>query len=35
MVLVAAFAGLRLGELQALTRERVNLLHAEINVVEQ
>ena len=35
MVLVAAFAGLRLGELQALTRQRVNLLHAEINVVEQ
>ncbi len=35
MVLVAAFAGLRLGELQALTRERVNLLHAEIRVTEQ
>ena len=33
---VAAFAGLRLGELQALTRERAaNLLHAEIRLVER
>lgn len=35
MVLLAAFAGLRLGELQALTRRRVDLLHGEIEVVEQ
>ena len=35
MVLLAAFGGLRLGELQALTRRRVNLLHGEVEVVEQ
>ena len=35
MVLLAAFGGFRLGELQALTRARVNLLHNEIEVVEQ
>lgn len=35
MVLLAAFGGLRLGELQALTRARVDLLHGEIEVVEQ
>lgn len=35
MVLLAAFGGFRLGELQALTRQRVNLLHNEIEVVEQ
>ncbi len=35
MVLTAAFLGLRLGELQALTRERVDLLHGRVKVVEQ
>jgi len=34
-VLLAAFGGLRLGEVQALTRRRVNLLHGEVEVVEQ
>ncbi|MCU1497831.1 MAG: putative prophage phiRv2 integrase [Acidimicrobiales bacterium] len=35
MVLVGAFAGLRLGEMQALRRDRVDLLHGHIKVVEQ
>ncbi len=35
MVLTATFTGLRLGELRALTRERVDLLHSRIKVVEQ
>ncbi len=35
MVLTAAFLGLRLGEMQALTRERVDLLHGRIKVIEQ
>jgi len=35
MVLVGAFVGLRLGEMLALTRERVDLLHGRIKVVEQ
>lgn len=35
MVLVAAFAGLRLGEMLALTRERIDLVHDRIKVVEQ
>ncbi len=35
MVLIAAFAGLRLGEMLALTRARVDLLHGTIKVVEQ
>ncbi len=35
LVLTATFTGLRLGELRALTRERVDLLHARIKVVEQ
>ena len=35
LVLLAAFCGLRLGELLALTRRRIDLLHAELRVVEQ
>ena len=35
MVLIGAFVGLRLGEMLALTRERVDLLHGRIKVVEQ
>lgn len=35
MVLVGAFAGLRLGEMLALTRERIDLEHGRIKVVEQ
>jgi len=35
MVLVGAFVGLRLGEMLALTGERVDLLHGRIKVVEQ
>jgi integrase len=35
IVLTAAFTGLRLGELRALTRERVDLLHSRLKVVEQ
>lgn len=35
MVLVGAFVGLRLGEMLALTRERVDLRHGRIKVVEQ
>lgn len=34
-VLLATFTGLRLGELQALTRRRLDLLHARVEVVEQ
>lgn len=35
MVLIGAFVGLRLGEMLALTRERVDLVHGRIKVVEQ
>jgi integrase len=35
MVLVGAFAGLRLGEMLALTRERVDLENSRVKVVEQ
>jgi integrase len=35
MVLIGAFAGLRLGEMLALTRERVDLDNGSIRVVEQ
>lgn len=35
MVLVGAFVGLRLGEMLALTRERIDLEHGRIKVVEQ
>jgi integrase len=35
MILLATFCGLRLGELLALRRECVNLLHRRIEVVEQ
>jgi hypothetical protein len=35
MVLVAALVGLRLGEMLALTRERIDLLHGRIKVVQQ
>jgi integrase len=35
LVLTAAFTGLRLGELRALTRRRLDLLHATVHVVEQ
>lgn len=35
LVLVATFTGLRLGELSALTRERFNMLHRTVSVVEQ
>jgi len=34
MILTATFTGLRLGEMRALTRERVDLLHSTIKVVE-
>jgi integrase len=33
MVVLAAWCGLRLGELLALTRRRVNLLHGTVEVV--
>lgn len=35
LVLLATFTGLRLGELQALTRRRLDLLHGRVDVVEQ
>jgi integrase len=35
MVLLATFTGLRLGELQGLTRQRVDVLHGTVAVVEQ
>ncbi len=35
MVLVGVFLGLRLGEMLALTVERIDLLHGQIKVVEQ
>lgn len=35
LVLMATFTGLRLGELQALTRRRLDLLHSRVDVVEQ
>ena len=35
LVLLAAFCGLRLGELLGLTRRRIDLLHAEVTVTEQ
>lgn len=35
IVLMATFTGLRLGELQALTRRRLDLLHGRVDVVEQ
>lgn len=35
LVLLATFTGLRLGELQALTRRRLDLLHGRVEVVEQ
>jgi integrase len=35
MVLLATFTGLRLGELRALRRDRVDLLHRKLVVVEQ
>lgn len=35
LVLMATFTGLRLGELQALTRRRLDLLHGRVDVVEQ
>lgn len=35
MVLLAAFCGLRLGELLALRRDRVDLLHRTVRVEEQ
>jgi integrase len=35
LVLLATFAGLRLGELIALRREHLDLLHASVRVVEQ
>jgi integrase len=35
LVLTATFTGLRLGELRALTRRRLDLLHATVHVVEQ
>jgi integrase len=35
MVLLATFAGLRLGELRALRRNRLDLLHRTVQVVEQ
>lgn len=35
MVLLATFAGLRLGELRALRRGRIDLLHRRVTVVEQ
>jgi integrase len=35
LVLTATFTGLRLGELRALTRRRLDVLHATVHVVEQ
>jgi len=35
MVLLATFAGLRLGELQALRRRNIDLLHGTVTVMEQ
>ncbi|HUR17485.1 MAG TPA: hypothetical protein VMZ51_00935 [Acidimicrobiales bacterium] len=35
LVLLATFTGLRLGELQALSRRRLDLLHGRVEVVEQ
>src|SRR5438552_3854946 len=35
LVLTATFTGLRLGELRALTRRRLDLLHAIVHVTEQ
>lgn len=35
LVLMATFTGLRLGELQALTRRRLDLLHSRVDVIEQ
>jgi integrase len=35
LVLTATFTGLRLGELRALTRRHLDLLHATVHVVEQ
>ncbi len=35
LVLTATFTGMRLGELRALTRRRLDLLHATVHVVEQ
>ncbi|MGH9024797.1 MAG: site-specific integrase [Acidimicrobiia bacterium] len=35
LVRTATFTGLRLGELRALTRRRLDLLHATVNVIEQ
>jgi integrase len=35
LVLTATFTGLRLGELRALTRRRLDLLHGTVRVVEQ
>lgn len=35
MVLLATFTGLRLGELRALKRKRLDLLHRKVEVVEQ
>ena len=35
MVLLATFAGLRLGELRALKKKRLDLLHLRVQVVEQ
>lgn len=35
LVLLATFTGLRLGELQGLTRRRLDLLHGTVDVVEQ
>jgi integrase len=35
LVLLATFTGLRLGELQALTRRRLDLLHGTVDIVEQ
>lgn len=35
LVLTATFTGLRLGELRALTRRQLDLLHATVHVVEQ
>jgi integrase len=34
LVLLAAFGGLRFGELAGLTRERLDLLHGTVDVVE-
>ena len=35
LVLTATFTGLRLGELRALKRRRLDLLHATVHVTEQ